>query len=526
MTGFDLRANPFHVLGVSARSDAAAIARAADEAISSGRVGEAEARAAERALIDPEARLIAEVGWFPGVPARRIAALRSLLDSGGEDDDGNPLPAMARANVLADRCARDYAAGYGGTLRRLLEAHAEIDVADLARAIDIDRSAAGLPAVDAAGLGRALARVRDAHAEAALEAVYEDSQPADVADALARRYLADGAMSEGFLDGIVEKYLARAEPRLAGAEAAVRDAVAAFDRGGQQTDFDRVVEALEAWRAEIAARLILRNAKRTAEPRTAALCAEVLAAAKSMATVQKSPDKADALHRALETVFSDIGSVTDQVARNRGEIMGALAGHDPYEIASALIAALKEADRDLREAAVALRVSGFRRDATGWAGRLYAGFADAAVRLAGTDAAEVPWNALLQLVDRLRGAAASRALLDGLEAFAEAPLPPAVAAKIEAARRAEEAHARRVDMAAAAGRGRPGRVRRLMQRAETRAADDEAREATDAVGAVMLDAAAAVRSHKRREFRNDLLYRLAGGAVIVGAVVLWQWLFE
>jgi hypothetical protein len=57
MSPFDLRTSPFYLLGVSPRDDRAIIEDAVEAAITTGRLGEAEALRVQQALMAPKPRL-------------------------------------------------------------------------------------------------------------------------------------------------------------------------------------------------------------------------------------------------------------------------------------------------------------------------------------------------------------------------------------------------------------------------------------------------------------------------------------
>jgi hypothetical protein len=517
MAAFDLRENPFFVLGVSARSDAAAISRAADEAIASGRLDAAAVRGAAATLTDPESRLAAEIGWLPGVPEEYVAALRSLLLGGiGSYDTGGPA-AMAMANLYAHLCeADDDEESFGD----LFIAHAKIDIDDLMRTVNADRSAAGVPPADRGQIVRALAAIRDAHVEGALTAIRAAPKPRPLAIAIIRHAAYHPDVSDDFFERFVDRYLADAEPRLARAEASVRKALAAFERS-ESLDAGGVAGALRGWRREIEPRFIVSFGNRGEEPRTAALCADVLAAAKAMAA-RGAYDKADALHRALGMVFSGFAAVLDRIARNMRESLAA-AG-EKGDASGALIAALQEATSDFDGVTATLRVTGFGRSSAGWPGRLYAGFAAAAAGLAGTPRAALPWTLMLNLFDRLRQGPhyeeTSRIVLDALVGFVEAPIPAEIADRLTRELEAAKERDFVERLRRMASDGRPKEVRRLLRQAEAELHEKETLRKVRRVGRIsLMRARGARRQNRGLIWTKRLVYVVAA---IVVLTLLWR----
>lgn len=144
----ELHANPFHLLDVTMRDDRQRIAARADE-----RILELDPDACAKArsdLLNPRARLNAEVAWLPGVsPARARQFLERVLSDGRPAAD-ETVPSLARANLLAAGLER--AAGYSPMelAERLVEMAtivAEIDPTEVLRDINEDRTVARFPLV-------------------------------------------------------------------------------------------------------------------------------------------------------------------------------------------------------------------------------------------------------------------------------------------------------------------------------------------------------------------------------------------
>ena len=102
----DLADNPFYTLGATTDDDRRRIAELAEE---KSLVGDEDSiRDARGVLTNPRRRLAAEVGWLPGLGTKRVAEVISLLEvNPSEVRRTTGLPALARANLLADAMVRD-----------------------------------------------------------------------------------------------------------------------------------------------------------------------------------------------------------------------------------------------------------------------------------------------------------------------------------------------------------------------------------------------------------------------------------
>src|SRR4051812_39228788 len=107
MPSFDLRLSPFYVLGISPRDDRSAIEDAKENAISDGKLSEADALRLQQLLMAPRPRLDAELAWLLGVAPNRA---RKLIGEGSTTvEDTGGLPPLAAANIAAHRCAQNLA---------------------------------------------------------------------------------------------------------------------------------------------------------------------------------------------------------------------------------------------------------------------------------------------------------------------------------------------------------------------------------------------------------------------------------
>ena len=146
----ELLANPFLALGATMRDDRRRIMGLAEE--KSLVSDEVVVRDATAVLTNPRRRLVAEIGWLPGLGPKRISEAISVLERAPAKirDLGN-IPSLARANLLADGLIRvveelpklDVALW----IIELAEAHEEIEAEQTVTFLNEERSVAGFPAV-------------------------------------------------------------------------------------------------------------------------------------------------------------------------------------------------------------------------------------------------------------------------------------------------------------------------------------------------------------------------------------------
>ncbi len=96
--------NPFHILDAAMSDSKAVIHDKAEE--KSFLLPEEDCRKAEQILINPRKRLAAEVAWFPGVGARKVAVIFQQIDDDMKDfalhfARFNAYPKLAYANIIA-----------------------------------------------------------------------------------------------------------------------------------------------------------------------------------------------------------------------------------------------------------------------------------------------------------------------------------------------------------------------------------------------------------------------------------------
>ena len=263
----DTTANPFQVLGATPLDRKPRLMELAEDAALHG-----DGTAADHAratLINPRNRLAAEIGWYPGVPPERVAAMLAAATSGGPPELPGSLPPLAEANLELARLEAATsldAARLQKAILRIAACVDRLDPAALMQAIDTDRTVAGFPPVgDVApvehetaervrAIQRALTARLDALPTALMVATYGHlmthcAEPGAPAPRLLVELLAAYELhAGGFLSGEAERILGLLEATRAAADA---HAPPAQVHGGVQqiaaaiVDWDRVAQPIQ-----------------------------------------------------------------------------------------------------------------------------------------------------------------------------------------------------------------------------------------------------------------------------------------
>ncbi len=138
-------------------------------------IGPSAARALS-ILLDPSARLLAEVAWLPRTrPSRAAQVIRLVLTDPVSDLPLHGLSPLARANAVATQLVAGLSRLRPERARARVEAQGEAAAAidpDVVRGdVLADRTASGFPEVEGEAIAGALARLRRFHLRAAMTAL-------------------------------------------------------------------------------------------------------------------------------------------------------------------------------------------------------------------------------------------------------------------------------------------------------------------------------------------------------------------
>jgi hypothetical protein len=222
MAVFSFAYNPFVILPVSVRAGAQAVEDAYQRRLAARPQDEAALSRARRLLLEPDSRLAAEVAWLVDVGPKDAVTLLGAMAGGNQTALLEALanqPALSKANVAADACARTKSAAF---LKPLVEAHRALDVSTLINLINENHAAIPMALVTERQAAAAIRAITMLHAGSALEAISAQSDPAFAfATVTQGPDAADGA----FRDEISQQYQRRYPPE---APASVADEVYDF----------------------------------------------------------------------------------------------------------------------------------------------------------------------------------------------------------------------------------------------------------------------------------------------------------
>ena len=209
MAAFSFAYNPFVVLPVSLRAASRDVEEAFQRRLAARPQDEAALTRARRLLLESDSRLAAELSWLIDVGPREAVTLLGAMAGGNEAallDALSSQPALSKANVSADACARLKSAAY---LRPLALAHRALDPAAVTTLINEIHAAIPIPPASSRLVEAALRAVTMLHAGAALEAIA--AQP-DPAAALANATVGPDAASGALAEEILAQYWRRYPP--------------------------------------------------------------------------------------------------------------------------------------------------------------------------------------------------------------------------------------------------------------------------------------------------------------------------
>lgn len=402
--GFDLLGNPFSTLGVSPRTPQSVLLAMLEPADA----------AAMRAISIPRSRLAAEVGFLPGAAPVAASDVLAALRRGDRPNLAL-LPQAAKANVLAHLCAAGLATHDDEEALTTLQP-APADPA-LQAAIDADREAAGVPALQPAALVAEQAALVEQHAAALVTSCLHGPDPAARLAALMRH-----GPSLALLRKAAATWGRQSTGRLADLEDEAADARAGLLKQLDAPSTARLCDTMRAWAA-------LSLPQRLADARAGLDHAPTLRSLRGWrATATRlsddgRPDLALPLLQAMAEALADLPGEAAQLQDDVRACAGMLEQQTLEGLLTPLRALAARHAADPGPLAAALQQQPFGPGATGAAGELWAAFDTAC---AACVTSETPWTILRALAGgiggehRRAGAAKALALHRGLVARAQA----------------------------------------------------------------------------------------------------------
>lgn len=246
--------NPFALLAVSTRDDAARIMEAAeDQSLYHDPEACQQARAT---LTNPRRRISAEFSWFPGVApgtAQRAAAAASV-----DEAENLPLSGLAKANALvmaATKTQPPTMSALKQFVEGVADAAEEARLEQVIREINEDRQIAGLPQITSEEIAAEAFQATQLNWRRSVVATLDRAPTVEMAEAVytAVKAAADSGRFPRFLHDVIDDYALRAQPFMAKEVATAEKLVEkAVSLAGSRPDalpplFDAIGELLDTW---------------------------------------------------------------------------------------------------------------------------------------------------------------------------------------------------------------------------------------------------------------------------------------
>ncbi len=467
----DLFKNPFALLDVTVQDSPDAIRGAASRAVAEARLSKEDAEAAARMLLDPVARLEAEVSWLIGRSAPRVRtileALRTPPDRASRMALLETIDGVARSNLTAHLCSVERAGV--PVVRAMVEAQNDIDPQALFWLVNGNREVAGIAPATEEDLRSALETLQAQHCAAVCESISTRKEHRK----FMVRLFSDGWSPEGpaygFLERVVAAYDAWYDAHLGAIEKRLSGHISALMANSADTKATEGIKACLALWDEYSAPLqhpAIDNSAVTKRAET--MHGGVSGLCTFLAWERWRFRAALQIAESLRYAFPDSEPV-DLHLPERLEGLGALLSRSPAAGAPQELAqVIMTLQRDPVGLGKGLASDGFRLGDRGPAGSLYSAFTDAMAAAHGTPAGEGIWIMLRCLALDLDGAhgqtAGAVGLLEGLLGQADDHLMPSeVRRMLENDRTALEHGAHRKAVKKAMKKGRFRAAERLVE---------------------------------------------------------------
>lgn len=247
--------NPFHILGASPRDDRRRILELSEERSLTGDA--AKCAKARSDLSNPRSRIAAEVAWIPGTPAEIVTQIaKSIEGKTAFSPTAGALGPLGAANAIASALTGEKAILTVDQAAQRIESlalnHERTDLKETLDLINLDRQAAGFPAVEATSLQQPLEERRLFYKDAIWAAL--DRMPSrDIVAAVTKAAEATSARGTKqaplLVDEIVDGFSAEAKSFLEVEAEHVRKLltvlVQAAEAGAPQPRLETLLDALE-----------------------------------------------------------------------------------------------------------------------------------------------------------------------------------------------------------------------------------------------------------------------------------------
>lgn len=375
---FDLRENPFVVLGVTPRSTKADVNEAFEDALLDAHDVNEERRLnlARQALFTPNERVTAELGYLLELrpaEARKALALKAFEQwfEVAESTQG-----VAKANSLIEAMGRckDTAACRSLTMN-LLDCWSGITPHDIWLQINEARSISDFGSISETDVGRGLDRLRHAHAEKTIGLLDGNSDlPAVFTDLLESEIIPTDRVGEKFATALVASYAQHTSGALANAADRSLESLQDFVRSGSEKAFSDFENELSDWDRLAQPLQLASQTKGADELHSQELYAKVRSHSLALANEEARHADAARITRLAESIFAELPSAQTQLREDSETLDDILEHSAKAKVLAPLADAVAEARDDLFWTSQHLTKHGFVTSAPDPIGRIRKSF--------------------------------------------------------------------------------------------------------------------------------------------------------
>ncbi|MFY9352059.1 MAG: hypothetical protein WBL20_06975 [Sphingobium sp.] len=360
---FDLRENPFVVLGVTPRSTKADVNEAFEDALLDARDVNDERRLnlARQALFTPNERVTAELGYL--LELRPSDARKALTSKAFEHwvEVAESTQGVARANALAEAMSSCTQTDACRSLTlNLLDCWSGINPKEIWQQVSEARSISDFGSIAEADIRRGLDRLRHAHAEKAIAHLEGNSDlPAVFTDLLEAEIIPNDRVREKFASALVTSYAQRTSGALAKAADRSLECLQDFVRSGSDQAFRDFENDLADWDRLAQPLQLASQTKGADEPHSQELYEKVRSHALTLANDEARHSDAARITRLAESIFAELPSAQSQLRQDSETLDEILEHSAKTQVLAPLTEAIAEAREDLFWTSQHLTTHGF-----------------------------------------------------------------------------------------------------------------------------------------------------------------------
>jgi hypothetical protein len=419
VSAFNIALNPFAILGVSPRANAAELSDARSDRLFDGDVDEGTLDSAFSDLTVDARRLPHELSWLSDMSPSRASALSDRLKKITEGDIADvteDAPQLARLNLLAHLLSafpRNQR-----LFRSLLAAHSSINWRSVRQQINESRQVAGFPAVRDTAWDQAQNDLVDRHAGVFVDALVKlESGPETLAAILDDSALCTGAPE--VIEQIINRYDRWTIPQLERISGEIDQALENIKSDDSpKPSIDTIKKALGRWKRLSLPVQLRDHEKGLDEPRSLQIFYKIRDAALWFANDCDKHDVAHDISQSLSNNFEKLPTATKKTADDLETLSELLEADRQAEILRPLQLAAKAAIDELALTEREVDAGQFRAGQTTVVGRLFSTFETARQRCSELSDIGLPWilvrSVALDLHNERDASHAARTLLEAI----------------------------------------------------------------------------------------------------------------